>query len=295
MNPGNQQIEQITVCFECEGEKLIGIVKRPHPSKPIGVLTIVAGGPQYRAGCGRQLYQLAEALGKQGYPVMRFDYRGIGDSEGEYHGIDFVEPDLGAAIKVFKQQVPELEKIVLWGGCNAASAAMMHAWKFPEISSMILGNPFIDSNEAKQAVQHAHYRKRLFEKTFWVKFLKGGFSLRYITDLLAGFLRKEEKHLSDKPARQQKSMDQKMLEGFKRFQGSALFLMSGLSLTSKQFDALVAKNKDWRVAVDRVENRRLDLPNADQAFSSEDSRARIIEAAIDWMNKSTINRNELTR
>ena len=58
-------------------ESVLGIVTMPERSNATGVL-IAVGGPQYRLGCHRQFLLLARALAKAGYPVMRFDYRGMG-------------------------------------------------------------------------------------------------------------------------------------------------------------------------------------------------------------------------
>jgi len=45
-------------------------------------------------GSHRQFVQLARRLAKQGYPTLRFDYRGMGDSEGVYRSFENVGPDL---------------------------------------------------------------------------------------------------------------------------------------------------------------------------------------------------------
>ena len=48
----------------------------------------MVGGPQYRVGSHRQFTLMARAFAAAGYPVLRFDYRGIGDSEGESRGFE---------------------------------------------------------------------------------------------------------------------------------------------------------------------------------------------------------------
>jgi len=44
--------QEIPVTFSCEGSSLIGVVHIPAAPNKRAVLAIVAGGPQYRAGCG---------------------------------------------------------------------------------------------------------------------------------------------------------------------------------------------------------------------------------------------------
>ena len=70
------------VCFDCAGERLLGVLARPacsdKESSEVGVL-IVVGGPQYRVGCHRQFLLLARRAAAAGYPVFRFVYRGVGE------------------------------------------------------------------------------------------------------------------------------------------------------------------------------------------------------------------------
>ena len=72
---------EMPVVFDCEGSRLVGIAALPARPAATGVLIIV-GGPQYRAGSHRQFTLLARHLADAGYPTMRFDYRGMGDSAG---------------------------------------------------------------------------------------------------------------------------------------------------------------------------------------------------------------------
>lgn len=90
-----------------------------------GVLIIV-GGPQYRVGSHRQFVLLSRRLAGEGYPAMRFDYRGMGDAGGAMRSFEDVRADIGAAIEAFQRAVPSLRRIVLWGLCDAASAALLY-------------------------------------------------------------------------------------------------------------------------------------------------------------------------
>ncbi len=112
---------EIPLVFDCEGEELVGVVHRPDSPGAIGVVTVVAGGPQYRGGVGRGLVSMGRELAAAGVPVMRFDHRGLGDSSGQFLGFEHLQSDLRAAIDAFRAAVPEIEQVVLWGGCDAAS------------------------------------------------------------------------------------------------------------------------------------------------------------------------------
>ena len=113
------------VVFNCEGVLLHGMLHEGAPSATTGVLVIV-GGPQYRVGSHRQFVLLGRALAERGYPVLRFDYRGLGDSDGEPHTFETIDADIRAAIDAFTRLRPGLERVVVWGLCDAASAALFY-------------------------------------------------------------------------------------------------------------------------------------------------------------------------
>src|SRR5690606_34644237 len=106
-----------------------------------GVLIIV-GGPQYRVGSHRQFVLLARYLAERGIPVMRFDYRGMGDSDGDMRTFEHVGKDLGSDIDYFFSECSFLKDIVIWGLCDAASAALFYAHQDRRISGLVLLNPW---------------------------------------------------------------------------------------------------------------------------------------------------------
>src|SRR5882762_1917682 len=112
--------------FDCGGESLFGILSAAELPAGRGVL-IVVGGPQYRVGSHRQFTLLARHLSECGVPTLRFDYRGMGDSEGEVRTFERVDVDIRCAIDRFFAGVPGMKDIVIWGLCDAASAALFYA------------------------------------------------------------------------------------------------------------------------------------------------------------------------
>ena len=72
-------IKEQVINFDLAGESLVGMACVPEQARSIGIIVVV-GGPQYRVGSHRQFLLLSRALASAGYPVMRFDYRGMGDS-----------------------------------------------------------------------------------------------------------------------------------------------------------------------------------------------------------------------
>jgi len=284
-------VTELPIVFDCEGVSLIGIIHIPERPLATGILTVAAGGIQYRAGCGRQLVTIARNLAAQGTPVMRFDHRGHGDSVGTLLGFEHMEADLARALEVFKEQVPGLEHIVLYGGCEAASAIMINAWNLPLAKSAIIANPWVDSEQMRAQVTRNHYLRRLREPTFWKKLFTFKYNLSdYAAGAWSAVRRKIGAALS--PARQagdgesaapQVHFQDRMLSGMQKFDGPVLFLKSGMSFIAEEFDLLVASSEPWQRVCNREGVSRMVLPGADQAISTAAARKDICRAAADWV------------
>lgn len=123
--------------FACHGATLAAT----HDAAPgtTGLL-IVSGGNEIRSGAHRGMALLAQRVAAAGYPVFRFDRRGIGDSEGENGGYLSSAPDIAAAIAAFRKAAPQLTRIAAFGNCDAASALLLH--QPLDLDTLILANPW---------------------------------------------------------------------------------------------------------------------------------------------------------
>ena len=172
---------QRALAFPCQGAWLYGVLDLPEAAQAPharGVL-IVVGGPQYRAGSHRQFTLLARDLAAAGIPAMRFDYRGMGDSEGDLQTFENVDEDLRAAIDRFFIEVPGMREVVLWGLCDGASAASLYAPQDPRVSGLVLLNPWVRTEEgqARATIRH-YYKDRLFDARLWKKVASGQFDVK---------------------------------------------------------------------------------------------------------------------
>ncbi|MDE2370308.1 MAG: hydrolase 1, exosortase A system-associated [Burkholderiales bacterium] len=278
---------ELPIVFECEGSELVGIVHRPEQVAARGLLLVVAGGPQYRAGVNRLQVELARDLAAMGIPMMRFDHRGLGDSEGRFGGFEDVGADIGAAIAAFRAQVPGLNEVVLWGGCDAASAIMINAWQYPEVTGIALGNPWVHTDETADKVAVDHFSRRILDRDFWSKVLRGQYDPRPALGTLARSARSRCAALigaRPRAAATTPHFIDRMCQGLTRYRGDLLLVMSGRSQVSREFDELVASAPPWQRALTsprRVD--RHDLPDADQTFSASESRGLLREILGGWL------------
>lgn len=103
-------------------------------------LLIVSGGNEIRSGAFGGQAELAARVARAGFPVFRFDRRGIGDSEGENRGFRRSTRDIEAARDAFRAMTPQISRMVAFGNCDAASLLMLAGGA--ECDGLVLSNPW---------------------------------------------------------------------------------------------------------------------------------------------------------
>lgn len=259
--------QETPVVFECEGERLIGILTLPDVPSSLGVL-IVVGGPQYRAGSHRQFVHLARALTVAGYPTFRFDYRGMGDSEGAMRTFENVEPDIHAAVLAFRSACPSVKRLVAFGLCDAASAILMAAERIEGLAGMILANPWVRRAETlNAAVVRHYYRERILSAEFWRKLASGKLQFASAT---VEFLRRISRLVATTPSRNRSSPQDfidRMRVGW-RLPLPRLLLLSGRDITAREFEELRSSDRRWDFAPRHCAYREARVMEADHTFST---------------------------
>lgn len=284
------QVGEEVITFCCETHRLWGVLSRPTETtaqRRTAVL-IVVGGPQYRVGSHRQFVLLARGLARAGYPVLRFDYRGMGDSEGDLGSFKRAGPDIGSAIDAFAAASPHADRFVVWGLCDAASAALMFATRDPRVTGIVAANPWIRSEATLAATRVRHYyASRLGDREFWAKLLRRDLRLgpavrslaRACRDALAG------SPGGARDATGRASFQTTMAEGLAAFRGRLLLVLSGNDLTAKEFLHVAATDRFWRRLLDAPNVSRHDIREADHTFSRSKWLAEVQAQTIRWLNE----------
>ena len=227
--------------FDCAGDSLAGSVDQAAATTG---LLIVTGGNELRCGPYGSHAELAGKIATAGFPVMRFDRRGVGDSAGVNAGFADSRADIAAAIAAFRQQVPRLKQIVAFGNCDAASALMLasgagcaalvlaNPWTFepePEPVPEPAGNaaPEIEAKpQMTPAAIRAHYLRRLMDPRAVLRLLTG----KVKVGQMAGSLIE-----AAKPAPPPTSLAQDMATGLAQFSGPATLLVAESDRTGQVF------------------------------------------------------------
>lgn len=217
---------RLSLTFECQGATLAGTLDTA-PGKT-GLL-IVTGGNEVRAGAFSGQSKLASAVSSAGFPVFRFDRRGIGDSDGENRGFRKAEKDILAAVEAFRAMCPQMDRVVAFGNCDAASALMLTNGR--QCDALILANPWTieDSQDGiAPEVARSRYAEKLKSPAELLRLLSGKVSLR---KLVAGLKQ------AVKPSTPPSSLASEMRLGLDAFGKPAIILLAGADRTAQTFAA----------------------------------------------------------
>lgn len=277
------QSTEHAITFECEGSHLIGILHEPAATRSRIGIVIVVGGPQYRVGSHRQFVLMARAFAEGGWPVLRFDYRGMGDSSGLPHAFEQVGADIRAAVDAFIKHCQDLHGVLLWGLCDAASAILMYGSTDPRVCGLVIANPWVRTvgGEARTYLRH-YYLRRLLQRSFWRKMLSGGVNpLKAATDL-AGTVAQAGTASADASTTSSGFID-RMRSGLSRFKGPTLVLISEHDLTAQEFVDLYTRDRRWNAIVETPLVKTVRLPGADHTFSTRHSLSEATRKCMDWI------------
>jgi uncharacterized protein len=266
------------VPFACGEASLIGVLARPAatPAAALGVV-IVVGGPQYRAGSHRQFTLLARDLARAGFAVLRFDCRGMGDSDGDPRDFADIAGDLEAAIDTMVREAG-VARVALWGLCDGASAAFMYAGGDPRVAGVVAVNPWVRTEATLASTRLRHYYvRRLLAPAFWRNLARGRLRLREsLSDLATSVRAAGATPGDDAPA-----FLRRMHDGWRRLARPPILILSGRDLTAREFEAWAGADREraaWLAAA-RVHA----VPEADHTFSSRAARAALTRATLDGL------------
>ena len=262
------KFDQRALRFCCAGDCLVGIIDVPERPIERGLL-VITDAAQYRVGGHRQFALLSRTLAGRGIPVMRFDHRGCGDSEGAPRRCDALDDDIRAAMSEFAMQMPEMKEVVLWGLGEAAGAAALYAHRDPRVRGLILLNPRVDAAvpEARPGPRQ-YYLGRLGELGFWKRVATGNVDFAASAAAL-------RQHLREAAADATVELPQRVLAGLSCFDGQVLVILGGADDSARGFDQLIGKHE--------LKCRRVEIPLANHTFASREWRDQVAQVAAHWI------------
>jgi exosortase A-associated hydrolase 1 len=228
-------------------------------------LLIVSGGNELRSGPWTGQAQLAAQIAHAGFPVFRFDRRGIGDSEGPNSEFRSSARDIVSALAAFREACPHVTRVVAMGNCDAASALMLAGGA--GCDGLILSNPWTiedDSAAPPPEALRGHYRQRLADPAALKRLLRGEVRLSALFASLMRALR---------PAPPPTGLAQDMATGIARFTAPVSFLLASRDRTAQAFLAAWKKG-DPRIRISE---------GASHSFVEPEARVWLLERVLEGL------------
>ncbi|MCJ2187284.1 hydrolase 1, exosortase A system-associated [Novosphingobium beihaiensis] len=254
--------------FECQGARLAATLDEPESREAAGTagLLLVTGGNEVRGGAWNGQARFAARIAAAGFPVLRFDRRGVGDSEGTNGEFVSAAPDIAAALAAFRRECPQLTRVAGMGNCDAAAALMLAGGA--GLDALVLSNPWtIDDadEEAPAEVVRDHYRRRLADPAAIKRLLTGQVPIGKLVRSLLSALRPSPKAAAGLAA--------EIAQRLAPFKGPVRFLIAGRDRTGLAF---VAK---W----DKADKRIRTCPGASHSYVEPHAQDWLVAQVLEML------------
>ncbi len=284
---------EIPLTFNNGEKQLLGIIHQPE-NIPETVHTktgivIVVGGPQYRIGSHRQFIKLSRFLADNGFSSIRFDCAGMGDSSGEFKSFLNICHDIRCATDSLIENSPHIDKIVLWGLCDAATAAAQYSNSDERVAGLLLLNPWVkDEQLAAETLVKNHYKKQILSLTFWKRVFTGKVKLfAAATSFLQNLMAMKRSNDTEQQDPKKQESEPKSLQGImhKRlteFNGATSIILSENDLTAQEFTT-ATDSKDWQNLIANKPIQITTIKDANHTFATEKWRNQVQQLTLDFL------------
>jgi uncharacterized protein len=132
-------VKEELVRFACGDLKLEGLLARPGGTAPVPGAVVCHPHPMYGGSMHNNVVEaVLDAMWQAGYATLRFNFRGVGASEGEYDGDEGEVLDARAAVKFIASQPGVLaDQIILAGYSFGAAVAVREGMPDPAVARII--------------------------------------------------------------------------------------------------------------------------------------------------------------
>jgi len=272
-------------------QHLAGILTLPHELRAeTPFVVLVSAGVVHRVGPNRLYVDLARSIAAKGYPVLRFDLSGLGDSETVQGGASLTESvlaDVRTALD-FLQHTRGASSFIIGGLCSGANDSMLAAFADSRVTGVLLIDPSVPRTRRSVLVHHA---RRLQHPATWAKLLTLQHplvrrSLGWLRSLEVARAADGQSQLQHMVPAQQPSQAETRLALRTLIERGVqlMFVFTGginhqYNYRDQLFDVL--PGFDFR------DQMRLEfMPDTDHTVSDRVGRAHLLRAIGDWMHDS---------
>ncbi|MCW9014593.1 MAG: alpha/beta hydrolase [Gammaproteobacteria bacterium] len=156
-------IKETPVFFKSDGLNIFGVVHDSSTVTHNKAMVFCHSFAEEKLWSHRVLVSYARLLAKMGYLCIRFDYRGYGDSQGEFSDctIESYADDIKNAVIYIKTTFPKIQEIGLIGHRLGASIVLDRYDYISANGPIILWDPIIDGNRYIQEFLRSHLTTQL--------------------------------------------------------------------------------------------------------------------------------------
>ncbi len=145
--------------FGPRSRRLYGCYHEPStwPARDAGVVVCYPVGQEYIRS-HRACLHLATAVARSGFPALRFDYYGTGDSAGDPDEVDFERwmGDLELAVEELRAR-SGVERVILAGLRLGGSLALLAARRIDGLAGLVLWEPVVRGTDYLAEVAQWHH------------------------------------------------------------------------------------------------------------------------------------------
>lgn len=138
------------VVFDCKGEQIVGMLHLPVGRGRVPGVLLLHGFGGHKAETHRMFVKLARRLVARGMGVLRFDYRGSGDSSGEFEEMT-IRSQICDAIRALTflsrhKRINSKRLAVVGFSLGGAVAAHLVAREKARVQSLVLISPVAEGS-----------------------------------------------------------------------------------------------------------------------------------------------------
>lgn len=150
----NRFEERDSVILNNNGQKIFGVIHKPlihKPPYPVVLMCHGLGG--HKSGKYRLYVHLSQALSQKGIASFRFDFRGSGDSEGDFQDMT-IETEVSDALIALdylrKDKDLDSSRIGIFGRSFGGIVSLRAAYRHGNIKSMALWAPIFNGDQWRE-------------------------------------------------------------------------------------------------------------------------------------------------
>ncbi|HEY7302491.1 MAG TPA: alpha/beta fold hydrolase [Bryobacteraceae bacterium] len=144
--------------------KLEALLEEPEHGVPVEAAVVCHPHPQHGGTMhNKVVYRLARGLRKSGCVVLRFNYRGVNLSEGQYNGGLGETEDARVALREIEQRYPELP--VLLAGFSFGSRIALRLASQESTIGRVIAAGYPTRVAEREFVYHVHVPKYFVQST----------------------------------------------------------------------------------------------------------------------------------